>query len=101
MRSRARGARIDKRLGAGLDRGPKGAGPWQDGWPRQKGARKERRMGSMSLAHWLIVLVAVIAVFGTKKLRGAGKDLGEAVRGFKEAARGEEAKDPQEGRPRK
>lgn len=40
-------------------------------------------MGSFSIWHWLIVLVVVLLVFGTKKLRGAGRDLGEAVKGFK------------------
>lgn len=46
-------------------------------------------MGSLSIWHWLIVLLVVALVFGTKKLRGAGKDLGEAVRGFKEGVGGE------------
>lgn len=41
-------------------------------------------MGSMSITHWLIVLVIVLVVFGTKKLRNIGEDLGGAVRGFKE-----------------
>ncbi|MGO3128511.1 MAG: Sec-independent protein translocase subunit TatA [Luteimonas sp.] len=40
-------------------------------------------MGSFSIWHWLIVLVVILLVFGTKKLRGAGRDLGEAVKGFK------------------
>ena len=40
-------------------------------------------MGSLSIWHWLIVLVIVLLVFGTKRLRGAGQDLGEAVKGFK------------------
>ena len=39
-------------------------------------------MGSMSLWHWLIVLVVVVVVFGTGKLRNAGSDLGKAVKGF-------------------
>lgn len=42
-------------------------------------------MGSFSIWHWLIVLVVVLIVFGTKKLRGAGGDLGAAVKGFKDA----------------
>lgn len=51
-------------------------------------------MGSLSIWHWLIVLVIVLAVFGTKKLRNVGNDLGSAVRGFKEGMReGEEHKD--------
>ncbi len=44
-------------------------------------------MGSMSIWHWLIVLVVVIAVFGTKKLRNVGGDLGAAVKGFKDGMR--------------
>ncbi|AIL33314.1 Sec-independent protein translocase subunit TatA [Basilea psittacipulmonis] len=40
-------------------------------------------MGSMSIWHWLIVLVIVALVFGTKKLRNIGEDLGGAVKGFK------------------
>jgi sec-independent protein translocase protein TatA len=41
-------------------------------------------MGSMSIWHWLIVLVIVMLVFGTKKLRNMGQDLGGAVKGFKD-----------------
>jgi len=41
-------------------------------------------MGSLSIWHWLIVLIVVILVFGTGKLRNLGKDLGGAVKGFKE-----------------
>lgn len=41
-------------------------------------------MGSLSIWHWLIVLVVVMLVFGTKKLRNVGSDLGGAVKGFKE-----------------
>ncbi len=41
-------------------------------------------MGSFSIWHWLIVLLIVMLVFGTKKLRNIGADLGGAVRGFKE-----------------
>ena len=40
-------------------------------------------MGSFSIWHWIIVLVVVLLVFGTKHLRNAGQDLGEAVKGFK------------------
>jgi len=47
--------------------------------------------GTFSIWHWLILLVIIIAVFGTKKLRGAGGDLGAAVKNFKSAMReGEE-----------
>ncbi|WJF90619.1 Sec-independent protein translocase subunit TatA [Paraburkholderia bonniea] len=41
-------------------------------------------MGSLSIWHWLIVLLIVALVFGTKKLRNIGSDLGGAVKGFKE-----------------
>ena len=44
-------------------------------------------MGSMSIWHWLIVLVIIMLVFGTKKLRNIGQDLGGAVKGFKEGVR--------------
>ena len=51
-------------------------------------------MGSMSIWHWLIVLVVVLLIFGTKKLRNIGQDLGGAVKGFKEGVKGaEEAAD--------
>ena len=41
-------------------------------------------MGSLSIWHWLIVLLVIVLVFGTKKLRNIGGDLGGAVKGFKE-----------------
>ncbi|MBY0575796.1 MAG: Sec-independent protein translocase subunit TatA [Gallionellaceae bacterium] len=41
-------------------------------------------MGSFSIWHWLIVLLIVMLIFGTKKLRNIGEDLGGAVKGFKE-----------------
>jgi sec-independent protein translocase protein TatA len=44
-------------------------------------------MGSFSIWHWLIVLVIVLLVFGTKKLRNLGSDLGGAVKGFKDGIR--------------
>ena len=47
-------------------------------------------MGSFSIWHWLIVLVIVMLVFGTKKLRNVGSDLGGAVKNFKEAVKEEE-----------
>ena len=46
-------------------------------------------MGSFSIWHWLIVLAIVMLVFGTKKLRNIGSDLGGAVKGFKEGMKGE------------
>jgi sec-independent protein translocase protein TatA len=52
-------------------------------------------MGSFSIWHWLIVLLIVMLIFGTKKLRNMGADLGGAVRGFKEGMRdGEKADAP-------
>lgn len=41
-------------------------------------------MGSLSIWHWLIVLVVVVLIFGTKKLKNVGTDLGAAVKGFKD-----------------
>lgn len=41
-------------------------------------------MGTMSIWHWLVVLVIVMLVFGTRKLRSVGADLGGAIKGFKE-----------------
>lgn len=41
-------------------------------------------MGTFSIWHWLIVLAVVVVLFGTKKLRSLGTDLGGAVKGFKE-----------------
>lgn len=44
-------------------------------------------MGGLSLTHWLILLVVVVVIFGTSKLKNAGKDLGSAVKGFKDAVK--------------
>jgi len=45
-------------------------------------------MGGLSIWHWLIVLLVVVLIFGTKKLRNIGQDLGGAVKGFKEGVKG-------------
>lgn len=45
-------------------------------------------MGSFSIWHWLIVLLVVVLIFGTKKLKNIGSDLGSAVHGFKEGVKG-------------
>lgn len=45
-------------------------------------------MGSFSIWHWLIVLLVVVLIFGTKKLKNIGSDLGGAVKGFKDGVRG-------------
>jgi sec-independent protein translocase protein TatA len=44
-------------------------------------------MGSFSVWHWLIVLLIVVLVFGTKKLKNIGSDLGGAVKGFKDGVK--------------
>ena len=49
-------------------------------------------MGGLSIWHWLLVLVVVVLIFGTKKLRNVGADLGGAVKGFKEGMKN--AEDP-------
>jgi sec-independent protein translocase protein TatA len=49
-------------------------------------------MGSFSVWHWIIVLVIVLLVFGTKKLRNIGSDLGGAVKGFKDGMKNGEEK---------
>jgi sec-independent protein translocase protein TatA len=57
-------------------------------------------MGEFSIWHWLIVLVIVMLIFGTNKLRNMGTDLGAAVRGFKEGMReGEAAKESSRDAP--
>lgn len=47
-------------------------------------------MGSMSIWHWVIVLVVVMLIFGTKKISNMGSDLGKAVKGFKDGVKGDE-----------
>jgi sec-independent protein translocase protein TatA len=49
-------------------------------------------MGSFSVWHWLIVLVIIMLVFGTKKIGNMGSDLGKAVKGFKDGVKGDEDK---------
>jgi len=44
-------------------------------------------MGSFSIWHWLIVLLIVVMIFGTKKLKNIGSDLGGAVKGFKDGVK--------------
>jgi sec-independent protein translocase protein TatA len=52
-------------------------------------------MGSFSIWHWLIVLVIIVLVFGTKKLKNIGADLGGAVKGFKDGMKQGTADDAQ------
>lgn len=54
-------------------------------------------MGTLSIWHWLILLVVVALVFGTSKLKNVGKDLGGAIKGFKEGMK--EAQDEFEDKP--
>jgi len=49
-------------------------------------------MGSISIWHWVIVLVIVLLIFGTKKLRNMGSDLGGAVKGFKDGMKADDDK---------
>lgn len=51
-------------------------------------------MGSFSIWHWLIVLLIVVMVFGTKKLKNMGSDLGGAVKGFKDGMKDGSADTP-------
>jgi sec-independent protein translocase protein TatA len=48
-------------------------------------------MGSFSIWHWLVVLVIVVLIFGTKKLRNVGSDVGGAVKNFKDAMKDEKS----------
>lgn len=50
-------------------------------------------MGGLSIWHWLIVLLVVVLIFGTKKLRNIGQDLGGAVKGFKDGMKSPEGSD--------
>lgn len=58
-------------------------------------------MGSLSIGHWLIVLVIVALVFGTKKLRNIGGDVGGAIKSFKDSVKeGSPAQVPSESSQR-
>jgi sec-independent protein translocase protein TatA len=56
-------------------------------------------MGSFSIWHWLIVLIIVLLIFGTKKLRNLGSDLGGAVKGFKDGIKDANDAKPDETTP--
>jgi len=57
-------------------------------------------MGAFSIWHWLIVLLVVVLVFGTKKLKNIGADLGAAVKGFKDGVKsGESSADDKAAAP--
>ncbi len=58
-------------------------------------------MGAFSIWHWIIVLIIVLLVFGSKKLGNIGADLGSAIKGFKNAVKdGENAADKSQEKPR-
>jgi sec-independent protein translocase protein TatA len=54
-------------------------------------------MGSFSIWHWLIVLLVVVLIFGTKKLKNIGSDLGSAVKGFKDGMKSGGESEPESG----
>ena len=56
-------------------------------------------MGTLSIWHWLIVLAIVVLIFGTKKLRNLGGDLGSAIRNFKGALKDESGDTAQKSEP--
>jgi sec-independent protein translocase protein TatA len=51
-------------------------------------------MGSFSIWHWLIVLAVVVLVFGTKRLKNAGQDVGQAIKGFRQGVSDDERTPP-------
>ncbi|SJZ61560.1 Sec-independent protein translocase subunit TatA [Novilysobacter spongiicola] len=51
-------------------------------------------MGSFSIWHWLIVLAVVVLVFGTKRLKNVGQDVGQAIKGFRQGVSDDEAMPP-------
>ncbi|MCY1296198.1 Sec-independent protein translocase protein TatA [compost metagenome] len=56
-------------------------------------------MGIFDWKHWLVILIVVILVFGTKKLKNLGSDLGETIKGFRKAMNEDEAKPEQPAQP--
>ena len=58
-------------------------------------------MGSFSIWHWLIVLLIVLLVFGTKRLKNIGEDLGGAVKGFKEGMKSADEKSSEAAPPQR
>jgi len=59
-------------------------------YPARIAFTQEPAMGSFSIWHWIIVLVVVVLIFGTKKLGNIGKDLGEGIKGFKEGLKSDD-----------
>ena len=58
-------------------------------------------MGSFSIWHWIVVLVIVVLIFGTKKLGSIGKDVGEGIKGFKDGMKGDDKPAGQLGQERR
>ncbi|HHQ68788.1 MAG TPA: Sec-independent protein translocase subunit TatA [Halothiobacillaceae bacterium] len=58
-------------------------------------------MGTFSIWHWVIVLIIVLLLFGTKRLKNLGTDLGSAIKGFKSAVKDEAEKDAEEAQRKK
>ncbi len=54
-------------------------------------------MGIFDWKHWIVILVVVVLVFGTKKLKGLGSDVGESIKGFRKAMNDDDK--PQEQQP--
>ncbi len=52
-------------------------------------------MGGLSIWHWLIVLLIVLVIFGTSRLKNVGGDLGKAIREFKHSMSGDDEKKPE------
>jgi sec-independent protein translocase protein TatA len=59
----------------------------------------KNNMGTFSIWHWLLVLAIVVLIFGTKKLKNMGTDVGEAVKNFKNAISGNNQKEDSEDKP--
>jgi sec-independent protein translocase protein TatA len=53
-------------------------------------------MGIFDWKHWIIILIVVVLVFGTKKLKGLGSDVGETIKGFRKAMNDGEEDKPQQ-----
>lgn len=56
-------------------------------------------MGIFDWKHWVVILIVVVLVFGTKRLKTLGSDVGEAVKGFRKAMNTEEDEKPQQPNP--
>ncbi|MFB4392490.1 MULTISPECIES: twin-arginine translocase TatA/TatE family subunit [unclassified Pseudomonas] len=56
-------------------------------------------MGIFDWKHWVVLLVVVVLVFGTKKLKNFGSDLGESIKGFRKAMNDEESKPAEQTPP--